>query len=140
MPRSPRPGSSLFRTRPRRLPLTAMVLESIGFIIIVCVSWLDELLDLPHYLFGAPVTPFRPQEAILESIVALSVGVAVVVFTGHLVRQLEGSIVLCAWCRRVRVDGEWMSIEELMLVHRAKPSHGMCAECAVEHEIGTSPR
>jgi len=135
MPRSPLPGGSLFQTKPRHLPLTAMVLESMGFFIIVCISWLDELLDLPHYLFGAPVTPFRPQEAILESIVSLLVGVAVVAFTGHLVRQLESSIVLCAWCRRVRADGEWMSIEEFLLVHNAKPSHGMCAECAAEYEL-----
>jgi hypothetical protein len=57
-----------------RLPRTAIMLECVGFLAIICISWLDELIDLPYYLFGAPPSPFRPEEAIVESVVTLLVG------------------------------------------------------------------
>ena len=127
MRHSPNPA---FLSVARGLPLPAIILESAGFLIVICAIWLDELIDLPHFLFGAPITEFRPQEALLESSLALVLGVVIVGYTVRLVRHLESLIVLCAWCRRVGVDGDWVSMEEFLLMHRAETSHGICPECA----------
>jgi len=34
-----------------------ILLEAAGFLAVVVVMWLDELLDLPHNLFGVEATP-----------------------------------------------------------------------------------
>ena len=41
--------------------------EIIGFFIILLISWLDELLDLPHIFFGASPSPINYFESIFES-------------------------------------------------------------------------
>jgi hypothetical protein len=116
----------------RRLPLPAIMLESAGFLIVICAIWLDELIDLPHYLFNAPISPFRLEEALLESSLALVLGAIIVGYTMRLVRHLESLIVLCAWCRRVGTDGAWVSVEDFLLLHHAETSHGICPECAAQ--------
>lgn len=120
--------------RLRRLPTTTIALEIAGSLIIAATIWLDELLDLPHYLFGAPLTPFRPHEATVESGLVLLLGVVIVGVTVRLARHLDRLIVLCAWCHRAQLDNRWVSLEEFFLVHRAKTSHSMCPECAVRFE------
>ena len=117
-----------------RLPIAAITLEAAGFLAIACMVWLDELLDVPHHVFGAPASPFRPYEAIVVSGLVLLLGVAIILYTVHLVRRLDSLIVLCAWCHRVRVKSEWVSIEEFLHVHRAETSHGICAECAARFD------
>jgi hypothetical protein len=120
--------------RLRQLPTTAIALEIAGSLVIAAAIWLDEIFDVPHYAFGAPVSPFRPHEAIWESSLVLVLGAVIVAVTVKLVRHLERVIVLCAWCRRAQLDSAWVSIEEFFLVHRAKTSHGMCPECALRFE------
>lgn len=120
-----RPSISQFR----RFPVTAIVLESTGSLVIALVIWLDELLDVPHSLFGAPASPFRPHEAIVESSLTLLLGAVIVGLTVRFVRHLDRLVVICAWCRRARVGNAWVTIEEFFLVHRAQTSHGMCPEC-----------
>ncbi|MGH7651645.1 MAG: hypothetical protein ACREMS_07345 [Gemmatimonadaceae bacterium] len=122
------------RRLPRRLPVKAVVLQAAGFLAIACTVWLDELVDLPHNLLGAPASPFRPHEAILESGLVLLLGAAIVLFTIRLARHADRLIVLCAWCHRTRVDNVWASIEEFMRVHRAETSHGMCPDCAARFD------
>jgi hypothetical protein len=116
------------------LPIAAIALEAAGFLAIACTIWLNEILDLPHHLFGAPVSPFRPHEAIVESGLVMALGTLTVVFTMRLVRHLDGLIVLCAWCHRARLEATWVSIEEFLRVHRAETSHGMCPECEARFE------
>lgn len=114
----------------RRVPLLPLALEAAGFVTIAVVIWLDELIDLPHLLFGATVTPFRPTEALLESALVLALGALIMDFTAHsLSRHIERLIVLCAWCHKVRLDREWVSIEDFLREHRADTSHGMCPDC-----------
>jgi hypothetical protein len=111
-----------------------LVLESVAFLVIVAIIWLDELLDLPHLLFRAPPTPVRVQEGLLESILTMIVGVWVVSVTWRAFRRieyLESLIVMCAWCRRVREGGEWLTVEAfLQRQHHAQTTHGICEACA----------
>jgi hypothetical protein len=109
-------------------------LESAAFLVIGVIIWLDEVLDLPHLLFRAPPTPFRVQEALLESILTLAVGIGVVSVTWRAFRRieyLESLIVMCAWCRRVRDGGDWLTMEKFLeRQHHAQTTHGICEACA----------
>ena len=128
MPQSPRHARSISASALRRLELA----EVLGFGVIVAVIWLDELFDLPHRLLGAPVSPTRLEEAALESLGVVLLAIAVLVFTRRLIRRvvyLESYITLCAWCRRVRRDDQWLSIEAFFAQHQARTSHGICPAC-----------
>ena len=120
---------------PRRIVLRRiLLLEATAFLAIVVIIWLDEVLDLPHLLFGAPPTPLRVGEGLLESILTLAVGIGVVLVTGRAFRRieyLESLIVMCAWCRRVRDSGDWVTVELFLeRQHHAQTSHGICEACA----------
>jgi hypothetical protein len=126
--------------RPRLVTLRGAVfrytlaLEAAGFLLIIAIIWLDELLDLPRLLFGTPPTPLRPGEGLLESALALAVGAVVVTVTYRAFRRieyLESLVVMCAWCRRVRAGDEWLAIEQFLeRQHHAHTTHGICNTCA----------
>lgn len=48
---------------------------AIGFALLCIVVWLDEVLDFPHLLMGAPGTPINWQEAIIETSLILVIGI-----------------------------------------------------------------
>lgn len=44
------------------------------------------------------------------------------------VRQM---LAICAWCREINSDGEWMSLEDYTTLHtNSELSHGICPKCA----------
>jgi hypothetical protein len=111
-----------------------LALEAVGFLLIIAIIWMDEILDLPHVLFGATHMPVRWAEGALESLLTVAVGTAVVLITYRAFRRidyLESLIVMCAWCRRVRSGTEWVSVEAfLQRQHQSDTSHGICETCA----------
>jgi hypothetical protein len=111
-----------------------LALEAAGFLLIVAIIWLDEILDLPRLLLGAAATPVRPGEGFLESFLTLAVGTAVVTITYRAFRRieyLESLVVMCAWCRRVRSGDEWLAVEQFLeRQHHAHTTHGICNACA----------
>jgi hypothetical protein len=111
-----------------------LLLETIGFLLIVAITWLDELLDLPHLLFQATPTPLRMGEGMLESSLTILVGTVVVAITYRAFRRieyLESLVVMCAWCRRVRSGSEWLLVEDFLeRQHHARTTHGICDGCA----------
>ena len=123
--------SDVRSTSARALRHVALI-EMIGFGVIVSVIWLDELFDLPHRLFGAPVSPTRLTEAAMESLGVVLLAAIVLLSTRRLIRRvvyLESYITLCAWCRRVHRDEQWLSIEAYFAQHQARTSHGICPDC-----------
>jgi hypothetical protein len=107
--------------------------ESIGFVLIIILSWLDEVLNLPGLLFGgAKQTDWR--ESVMETVVIMAVWLIVLVFTGRLLgrlQYLEGFLRICAWCRKVYHNGEWIPVETFFdRKLDVKTTHGMCPECA----------
>jgi sigma-B regulation protein RsbU (phosphoserine phosphatase) len=45
-------------------------------------------------------------------------------------KQLEAIVTVCAHCKRVKDDVEWVTMEEYMLRRfKSRPSHGYCPEC-----------
>ena len=125
------PGAAPIHSR--GVPHALLLGEAIGFFVIVAAIWVDELWDLPHRLFGAPMTPFRPEEAIAESTLVVTLCVIVMWQSYRILRRvayLESMVVMCAWCRRVRHGGAWMSVEAFLAQHNARTSHGTCPDCA----------
>jgi len=108
------------------------------FFIVTIVLWLDEFVDLPYRFLGAPQTPYRPQEYIVEAVSVLIVAIVVIPTTLLILRRLrrvERFLRVCAWCRKVWVDDEWVNFEEYALkMHSLKSSHGICEECVTRLE------
>jgi hypothetical protein len=112
--------------------------EAGGFLAVVAVMWLDEILDLPHALFGFQATPVNWVEGIIETVMvagcAALVAAATLRLLDHL-KQLHGLLPVCSHCRRVRDDhGGWRQLEAYVRDHsEAEFSHGICPECLREH-------
>ena len=46
---------------------------------------------------------------------------------------LEGFLRLCAWCRKLHADNEWIPLEEFMQRRfDTRTSHGICPACKAE--------
>lgn len=110
-----------------------LAFELLGFGAIIAILWLDEYVDIPFHYFGALKTPPRPAEFWFESISVLLLATIVIVATlwvfGRL-RFLEAFIRVCAWCRKVEVEGEWLTFEQYMKrQHDVKSTHGICPHC-----------
>lgn len=111
-----------------------LLLEGAGFLLIVAIIWMDEIFDLPHLLFGAAPTPLRLGEGGLESTLTVAVGIVIVSITYRAFRRieyLESLVVMCAWCRGVRAQEEWLTVEAFLeRQHNARTTHGICEGCA----------
>ncbi len=111
--------------------------EIAGYLLIVAMLWLDEVLDLPHLLLGSPATPVNITESAMESVLVLIVAVPVMVVTAVFIRRLkmlEGILPVCAGCKKVRVGDEWWPPDEYVSAHtEADVSHGLCPTCMVRY-------
>lgn len=122
-----------------------LTIELFGFAVLLTVLWLDEYLDVPFRFLGALKTPLRPQEFWFEAITTVLVASAVIAATLWVFRRLrvlESFIQVCAWCRRVNVENEWVSFEQyLKREHEVLSTHGICPDCrAKATKIGTGSR
>ena len=108
--------------------------QMVGFLVILTIIVCDELFDFPHLFFGAEKTPVRMEEYLIEGVVVFCLAVIIIFFSlGALrrVKKLESYLIMCAWCRRVKVNESWIPIEEyLKLKDEMKTTHGICKECA----------
>lgn len=112
-----------------------VLVHILSFVALAILVWVDEALDLPHHLLGAARSDQRIEEALLECTAIVLVGTFVVAWVATTVRRvayLENFIVLCAWCRRIRLDDEWLPLEHYLARHEATMSHGMCPACSAK--------
>jgi hypothetical protein len=107
-------------------------IEAFGFSILIALSWLVEVLHIPHYIFGEPFVP-NWHRAILRTIVIGLIWTWVFVLTRRLLKRLhhlEEFLRICSWCRRVCHDDEWLGMEQYFNSRFAtRTSHGMCPDC-----------
>jgi len=110
-----------------------LVFESLGFGLIIIFLWLEEILDIPHYIMGAPSTPVNLPESLLETIVIMILYGIILYYTIKFlakIRHLEGFLHVCSFCKRIEVDGEWITLEKFMSNYSdVIMSHGLCTEC-----------
>ncbi len=114
-----------------------LIYEAVGFGLAIALLWVDELLDLPHHLLGAPLTAINWRESMLESGFALALAVATLVWTYRVltrIQYLEGLLPVCSFCKKIRMGDRWVPFEEYITEHsEAVFSHGICPKCIEEH-------
>lgn len=114
--------------------LTRIVLyQNLGFLGIILLCFLDELIKLPSLIFSDHPFAFIFRESTLDILLILAVWFLVSTSTRRVlehIRYLEKFMRVCAWCRRINYQGEWMRLEEFMRQGFDTPTtHGICTEC-----------
>lgn len=111
-----------------------LAVEAAAFAAVAVLLWLDEVLDLPHHLLGAPPTPVNWRESLLESACVAALWVVTAAATYRLlrrVRRLEGLVPVCSACKKIRSGVDWVSLEPYLRDHSdADFTHGICPECS----------
>lgn len=97
--------------------------EVVGFSAVVASIWMTEVVD----------PPFNVSQGFIETTTVIVVGVIVVAMTRRLlerIKTLEGFLTICASCKKIRIDGQWVPIERF-LAHGSELqlSHGVCNDC-----------
>jgi hypothetical protein len=114
-----------------------LLIELTGFAFVLLLLWMDEIVDLPHVLFGAPSTPINVAECIIETVVISLLGIIVLLTTFHLLRRikvLEGILPVCSFCKKIRSHDSWIAIDDYVRDHsEAQFSHSVCPQCSKTH-------
>jgi hypothetical protein len=101
--------------------------EAAGFCLAAAACWVTEWFD----------PPFNVQQVLLLSAVILALGAGTIYWTRRMILRikfLEGFLVICAGCKKVRLDGEWVAIERFLDESSdLRLSHGMCPKCAEDY-------
>jgi len=122
----------------RKLSKKIIVYELIGFGIIILFLWIDELLDIPHLFFQTKATPINMTESIFETSIILCLCIVIIIITFNMLRKikyLEGFLHVCLYCKRIRVNDEWIEIEDYIKEHsEAECKESLCYECLAKHD------
>lgn len=110
-----------------------LLYQSLGFLSIIALSWLDDSLKLSRLIFGEnPILPEFHASA-LAMLFVFAVWLLVTASTRRMldrVKHLEGFLKVCAWCRRIDHKNRWMPLEEFLQEGFDTPtSHGICEDC-----------
>lgn len=121
----------------RKLTRQIVLYEVLGVGAIILAAWLNEMLDLPHRLLGVAPTPVNWAACLFVSIAGVALALVVVMLTRRLigrVKYLEGFLLFCAGCKRVRVEGVWLPVDVYVRRNSAADvTHGLCPECLTEY-------
>lgn len=110
-----------------------VVYQNLGFIGILLLGYLDDLLRLPVLIFSGHPFAFVHSRTTLDMLLVFTVWFLVSTSTRRImerVRYLEKFMRVCSWCRRINYQGEWMPLEKFMRQGFDTPTtHGICKEC-----------
>lgn len=110
-----------------------IALQATASCLMVAVVVFDHAFDVPCRIFGYAPCPTRWQEMAIEAGAILLFAAASLYGALRMVRtirHLESLLVMCAWCRKVKVEGEWVSFERYLVETRdVATSHGICPAC-----------
>jgi hypothetical protein len=106
--------------------------EATAFSLLIALSWLTEVIRVPHLIYGESFTP-NWHRAIIRTVVILLIWFWVNLATRKLLRRLhylEEFLRVCSWCQKVSSGNEWIGMETYLKSKFAtKTSHGMCPDC-----------
>ena len=106
--------------------------EAFGFSLMIVMSWLTELLHIPHLIYGEPFTP-NWHRAVIRTVVILLIWGWVHWITKRLLKRLhhlEEFLRICGWCRKVCDNDQWLTMEDYFSSKfDTHTTHGMCPEC-----------
>ncbi|HUB86489.1 MAG TPA: hypothetical protein VMB22_01255 [Verrucomicrobiae bacterium] len=115
-----------------------MIYQHFGFLAIIAICWLDELIKLPSLIFSSHPFAFVFQRSTLDMLLVLTVWLIVTRSTRQIlerVRYLEGFLRVCSWCRRIDYHDRWIRLEEFMELGFDTPTtHGICPDCLREQK------
>lgn len=112
----------------------ALIWQSLGFLIMVVLTWSDAIFDLAHVILGLP----HREVDINRTAIITVVIVLLWMFSGYKIylvvsrlSYLESFLHVCAWCRKIEHNAQWLSLEAHFAQKTGgKVSHGICPECA----------
>jgi hypothetical protein len=112
--------------------------QNLGFLGIIILCLVDELIQLPTMNLSEHPLAFLFRWPTLELLLTLVVWFLVSISTRRILdhlHYLEKFLRVCAWCRRINYQGEWMRLEEFMQQGFDTPtSHGICADCLQQQQ------
>jgi hypothetical protein len=128
---------STFQTPPPRQLVywqKALLWQSVGFLIVVVLTWSDALFDLAHMILGLPhreVDMTRTEITTVVLILLWMFSAYKIYLVVSRLSYLESFLHVCAWCRKIENHDRWLSLE----AHFAQKtggqvSHGICPECS----------
>ena len=107
--------------------------QNLGFLGMVVFCLVDALIQLEELNFSDHPLAFLLRWPTLELFLTLTVWFLVNTSTRRILEHLhylEKFLRVCAWCRRINYQGEWMRLEEFMQQGFDTPTtHGICSEC-----------
>ena len=133
------PSQKSLKTPPHKQTLywqKAILWQSLGFLIIVVLTWCNAIFDLTHYVFGTK----RLDEDFYQTSIATGVILLLWIFSSYKVYRvvsrlsyLENFLHVCAWCRKIEHENQWLSLEAHFARRTGgKASHGVCPECTAK--------
>jgi hypothetical protein len=107
-----------------------------GFLGLIAIFALDDYWDLPARSFGTFLKPMRSHEFSIKVVAALTLFIIVIGVLRqalHRIQRLSSMLTMCAWCRRVSLQGEWVSIDQFLQQRsHTTSSVGLCPDCYVK--------
>ena len=114
----------------------AVIWLSLGFLTIIVLTWLDAVFDFAHYIVGSEFQTERAGDTAIETVVILMLWILSAYKVYQIVSRLsylESFVHMCAWCRRIEKDNEWLSLEQHLERSGGQAvSHGVCPDCSKE--------
>jgi hypothetical protein len=102
-----------------------------GFFLIAAFSWVAELIE--SFALNRGDEGFDWVDPTIENAFVVITAVPAMVLLRWLLSRLdylEGLLSVCAWCRKVDRDGEWLSMDEFFAKQfQTEISHGICGAC-----------
>ena len=124
----------MFNIKGRTLRLVGIAQLTI-LLLFLAMTLCNEMLDLPHLIFGDKPTSFeqRAGEVIIELAILTIIMMIEIVLIKKLfqrIRILEGFLPICANCKKIRHEENWDQIEKYISDHSlAQFSHSICPDC-----------
>lgn len=115
-----------------------LVIEALCFAAVIAIIWANELFDIPYLILGSNPSDINFQEALFESLCVGILGIVVVAYNSRFlarIKYLEGFLVICAFCKKIRVEEDrWVPIEEFLRDRtHLEFSHSYCPACLEKH-------
>jgi hypothetical protein len=131
-----KPPSPVGAPPPRQLVYwqRALLWQSIGFLIVVVLTWSDAIFDLAHVILGLPHRDTDINRTALVTVVLILLWM----FSAYKIylvvsrlSYLESFLHVCAWCRKIENNDQWLSLEAHFTQKTGgRVSHGICPECS----------
>ena len=112
---------------------TALFWHALGFVTLIVLTWADQLFGLFNHLLGEPAQEIDIRETLLKTGIITALWLFGTYKLYKLVSRLsylENFLIVCAWCRKIEKEENWLSIEEHFEKRTGhEVSHGICPDC-----------